>query len=74
MATLEHTLTRPDLREEFDRLRSEIDSRFQHYATKADLARLEARLVKEISIHLRWMIGLQLVGLGAVAAIMRFLG
>ena len=53
---------------------SYIEGRLDALAPKTDLAQLEVRLVKEISVHLRWMVGLQLVGLGAVAAIMRFLG
>ena len=48
-ASNERPLTRDDLRYEL-----------QHYATKADLAELEARLIK-------WMIGL-MVGAVAVAA------
>ena len=50
-------------------------------ATKADLSRMEARLTRDIG-NLKsdlnkviiGLAGLQLVGLGAVAAIMRFLG
>ncbi len=49
MATAEHPITRSELREEL-----------QHYATKADLAELETRLVK-------WMIGM-MVGSVAVAS------
>ena len=41
MATVEQPLTRSDLR-------SELDSRFQHYATKADLANLRAELIAKI--------------------------
>ena len=48
------------------------------FATKEDLAKLETRLVREMAVHLRWMIGLQLGGFaivaGIVVAVMRLLG
>ena len=37
------------------------------FATKEDLAKLETRLIK-------WLVVVQFLGLGAIAAIMRFLG
>lgn len=49
MATAEHPITRSELREEL-----------QHYATKADLANLETRLIK-------WMVG-QLVAAIMIAS------
>jgi hypothetical protein len=68
MATaVEQPLTRSELREE-------LDARLNHYATKADLAALETRIIREMANQLRWMIGLQLLGLAAVAAIVKFLG
>ena len=71
MATAEHPITHSELRQA---IREELDVRLQHYATKADLAELETRLVQALSSQLRWMLGFQLLGLGAVAAIMRLLG
>ena len=53
---------------------SRLEGSLEHLATKADLANLKADLLKEMSNHLRWMIGLQLLGLAAIAAILRFLG
>ena len=47
----ERFITRADLQEEL-----------KHYATKADLAALETRLVK-------WAVGLQLGGIAAISAI-----
>ena len=66
MTTTDHPITRTELREEIDRA-------LQPYATKEDLANLETRLVKEYGTHLRWMIGLQLAGLAAIAAVLRLL-
>ena len=48
-------------------LRTEIR---QHYATTADLGALETRLVKEMGKQIKWLIGLQLLGVTAVATIM----
>ena len=45
---------------------SYIEGRLDQFATKADLAQLEIRLTVR-------MVVIQLAGLGAVAAIMRFL-
>ena len=42
--------------------RSELREELKHYATKADLAALETRLVK-------WMAGLQLASMAATATI-----
>ena len=53
------SLTRAELREELDRFGDEM---LGHYATKADLATLETRLVK-------WMAGLQLASIAATATI-----
>ena len=52
-------ITRVDLREEMNLLREEFG---RHYATKADLAALETRLIK-------WMVGTQLGGVIALAAV-----
>ena len=38
----------------------------EHYATKADVSELKADLIK-------WMVVLQFLGLGAIAAIIKFL-
>ena len=44
------SLTRAELREEFDRFRDEMHRALRHYATKADVANLKT-----------WMVGLLLV-------------
>ena len=44
------SLTRAELREEFDRFSDEMHRELRHYATKADVADLKA-----------WMVGLSLV-------------
>ncbi len=59
----------------------QLEGAYNHLTTKADLSQMEARLTRDIS-NLKsdinkviiGLAGLQLVGLGAVAAIMRFLG
>ena len=60
MATAEQPITRTELREEL-----------RHYATKADLAHLETRMV-------RWMVGVMLGGLtaavGLTAVLVQVLG
>ena len=71
MTTLQQPITRTELREELDRV-------LRFYATKEDLARevgdLKATLRNDM-LHLAiGLAGLQLIGLGAVAAIMRLLG
>ena len=67
MTTSTAPLTREDLRQELDRV-------LVHYATKADLAELKADLNKTLIQMTIGLAGLQLIGLGAVAAILRFLG
>ena len=62
------TVQEPLTRQEF------YDAILPTLATKEDLAHLETRLVREMSIHLRWLIGLQIGGLVAVAAVLRLLG
>ena len=47
--------------------RGELREELRHYATKADLERLKADLTFRMAL-------LQLAGMAAVAAIMRFLG
>ena len=47
----------------------QLEGAYQHLATKADLAQLEIRLTKEISHGIRWMAGLQFIGLAAIAGI-----
>ena len=42
----------------------------QHYATTADLRALETRLVKEMGKQVKWLFGLQLLGVTTVASIM----
>ena len=47
----------------------QLEGAYQHLATKADLAQPERRLTKEISHGIRWMAGLQITGLAAIAGI-----
>ncbi len=54
------TITRGELREEFQGFRQELHRELQHYATKADLADLKAELIK-------WIVGM-MFGAGVVAA------
>ena len=67
MTTVEHPITRSELREEL-----------KHYATKEDLANLKAEIKGDLGNLkfdlIKWIVVLQFMGLGAVAAIMRFLG
>ena len=58
MATVEHPITRTDLREELDRT-------LKHYATKADLAQLEIRLYFRLG-------GLMAVFTGVIIAAQKF--
>lgn len=69
MTSAEHPITRSELREELS-----------HYATKEDLANLETRLTREIADFktevksdintlIKWMVGVQIGGIAAIAAI-----
>ncbi len=71
MVASEHPVTMPELRDELRVLRNELQ---EHYATKADLSDLKATLRGDINKLTVAVAGLQLLGLGAVAAIMQFLG
>ena len=51
-----------------------MEGRIEFLATKDDLANLETRLVREMNTHLRWLIGIQIGGLVAIAAVLRLLG
>ena len=51
----------------------QLEGAYEHLATKADLSELKADLKGEMAVHLRWMMGLQLAGLTAVAAILKIL-
>ena len=70
MTTTEHPITRSELREELNELRGEFRER---YATKVDLAELKAALRGDLNKVIIGLASLQLIGLGAVAAIMGFL-
>ena len=70
MTTAEHPITRSELREELNELRREFR---EHYATKADLSELKAALRGDLNKVIIGLASLQLIGLGAVAAIMGFL-
>ena len=65
MATVEQRVTA---------LETEFRTELKHLATKADLEGLKSDLRTDMSMHLRWLIGLQLGGLTAIAAIMKFVG
>ena len=52
----------------------QLEGAYQHLATKADLAELKAELKGDLLRLVIGLAGLQLIGLGAVASIMRFLG
>ena len=53
---------------------SYIEGKLDSLATKEDLANLKAELKGDLNKIVMWLAGLQLLGLGAVAAIMKFLG
>ncbi len=53
---------------------SRLEGAYDHLATKADLAELKADLNRTLIQMTIGLAGLQLIGLGAVAAILRFLG
>ena len=61
--SLDVDITQIVIRNEFDRLRQEIQA---HYATKEDLAKLETRLVK-------WIVGMMLGSAGLAATLAIFL-
>ena len=75
MTTPGASFDREDMREivrdEIDLLRRELR---EHYATKADLSDLKAELKGTLIQVVIGLAGLQLLGLAAVAAILRFLG
>ena len=73
MSTVEQPITRSELRAELDSFRSEFQRMLEHYATKEDLANLKADLRGDFTRLVVALAGLQLAGLAAVAAIMRFL-
>ena len=58
MAAIEQPVTRTELREEL-----------QYYATKADLAELKSELSVLETRLVKWMVGVQLGGLAALAAV-----
>ncbi len=50
-------------------LREELHTTLQHYATKADLAQLETRMMAMEARLVKWMVGMMLGGMVAAAAI-----
>ncbi len=52
----------------------QLEGAYARLATKADLAELKAEIRGDLNKVVIGLAGLQLIGLGAVAAIMRFLG
>ena len=52
----------------------QLEGAYGRLATKADLAELKAEIRGDLNKVVIGLAGLQLIGLGAVAAIMRFLG
>ena len=79
MTSVQVDITRVEVREELQRFREEFR---EHYATKADLAQLETRLVEKITQvdrSIAWKLaGIVVTGLtggmAATAAILRLLG
>lgn len=73
MATVEQPTTAPTPRDERPITRTELREELRHYATKADLAELETRMVERMagmeSRLIRWMIGMMFSGMLAAAAI-----
>ncbi len=55
--------------EEIQQRVSRIESDRNHLATKEDLAQLETRLVKALSDQTKWMVGLMIATIIAVAAV-----
>ena len=70
MTTAEHPITRTELREEIGMLRDELR---EHFATKKDLSDLETRVVREMTNHFRWLVGIQVAVIAVVIALLRFL-
>ncbi len=70
MTIVEHPITRSELREELNELRLEFRER---YATKVDIAELKDAIRGYLNKAVIGLASLQLIGLGAVAAIMGFL-
>lgn len=67
MTTVEHPITRSELRDELDRT-------LRHYATKADLVELKSELRGDLLKLAIGLATLQVVGLGTTAAIVKLLG
>ena len=63
------TLTRELVVEDIQQRVSRIESDRNHLATKEDLAQLETRLVKALSDQTKWMVGLMIATIIAVAAV-----
>ena len=66
---LKVVLTRELVVEEIQQRVSRIESDRNHLATKEDLAQLETRLVKALSDQTKWMVGLMIATIIAVAAV-----
>ncbi len=56
----------PPIYIEHERRLSSVEGSLEHLATKADLSKMETRLVK-------WFAGTVIVGLASIAAILRYL-
>ncbi len=73
MATAEHPATASVPQEERPITRTELREELRHYATKADLAELETRMVDRMasmeSRLVRWIIGMMFGSILAAAAI-----
>ena len=70
MTTVEATA--PTARDERPITRSELREELRHYATKADLAQLEVRMVNMEARLIRWMVAMMFGGMAAAAAIASF--
>ena len=64
---VDQPIRQSESKDEILTLRAEVR---QHYATTADLQALETRLIKEMGKQVKWLVGLQLLGVTGVAAIM----
>ena len=73
MATAEQPTTAPTPRDERPITRTELREELRHYATKADLAVLETRMIERMAAMesrlIRWMIGMMFGSILAAAAI-----
>ena len=51
--------------------KADLEDALRHYATKADLNALEARLAQSMTAATRWNVGMMMVSAGAAVTILR---